>query len=181
MTEALLEIVGTICWRCAGDRWPIRWASRFHECEARCELVPAQTILPHWSPLLRGTCCVRMGFLVECHMKNRPRPFVGTWKLIADNYTTVIDFRADGTCRWRLTNGVGSARWHVDDSQLTITYFDRYTILELFARLTGSGSGSGPISYRILSVSGESIALATPAGKKQTLIRYEDSELANAP
>jgi hypothetical protein len=48
-----------------GDRhaYPL---GRIHAYATQNHLSPAQTILPRWSPLLRGSCGLRVGLLVEC-------------------------------------------------------------------------------------------------------------------
>ena len=112
-------------------------------------------------------------------LSNQERRFVGTWKN-THRVGSLLDFRPDRTLRSKTPGDsrVAYAEWRIRNSQLEITYSGRDAGREILARLTGRRQAGD--SFRILSVSDQSIVLMTTSGKR-TLVRCQDAELAGAP
>ncbi len=162
-------------WRSSVTATLTRWAESMH---TRPRIICRRPRLYYLVGLL-FFAAVAVCAWVSWSNASRQCPLFGTWTWMTDN-SMVFDFRANGTYRWRMPGDtwVGFARWHVDDSQLTITYSERGINLDFFLPQIGPQPHSE--SFPILSVSGESFVIATESGKR-TFVRHEDLELANAP
>ena len=107
------------------------------------------------------------------------QPFVGTWTGESGN---VLNFRPDGTARWRSTPGekLGYLEWTLDPKQLAIyQYAKRRSYTAWFGRVLLNLAPTNRMS--VVDISDKQFRVRDTSGKTLLFIRTADSELESAP
>ena len=106
-------------------------------------------------------------------------PLVGTWRGETGN---VLDFRPDGTARWRFGSGkvmTGFMEWTLDANELVChQYSSRNSVRVWFARAQRATIGLTPTArYQVIEISPTQFKLLSVDGEVVTFTATRDREL----
>lgn len=138
-------------------------------------------------------------FFAAQRQPNRPiaKPLVGTWRTSdedGDGRYSILDFREDGTARWRLSTGeeLGSAGntigylewWTGDEPNQIVTHQYSSKNAAIRSRISTAifgGLAGGRGGMELVEASDSEVKLRTPEGKDFSYHRTEDQTLRDAP
>ena len=113
--------------------------------------------------------------------RSRGTPLVGTWKGESGN---VLNFRQDGTARFRTDGTIGYMEWTLEESEELVYYqfASRNSAGAWFARAARATVGLTPTGrYQVIEITPNLIRLRDASGEVVTLIRTQDGALEKAP